>query len=213
MTRVAVALGGEAFKRAAFSLAAHPGIAEVAVLAPATSKHFRVVEDPHGYDVVVGRWESPHDHGLPTVVPDEDLGTAGVYGGSILGLVLALAVGLDGVDTMAAALPGDSAGDTKIVFPSPIDGRSATVERFGGHPVHVARGEGPLGAAMVTSPSRDRVIVDNHAFLEGIALAAAASLLATEGRDTPTPVWTMAERYLRAAVDMGLVIGERLSTH
>lgn len=207
-----MALEGEAFKRAAFSLATHPGITEVAVLAPATSKHFRVVDGPHGYDVVVGRWKSPQGHGLPTVVPDEDLDTYGIYGGSLFGLVLALAVGLNGVDTMAAALPGDTAGDTTIVFPSPIDGRSATLERFGGHPIQVARGESPLGAAMVTSPSRHRVIVDNHAFLEGIALAAAAALLATGVSDTPTPVWTMAEPYLRAAVDMGLVIGERLTT-
>jgi hypothetical protein len=54
------------------------------------------------------------------------------------------------------------------------------------------------------------VIVDDHQFLEGVALAAAA-VAALEGEPLagPTPVWTRAEAYLRAAVDMGLVIAER----
>jgi hypothetical protein len=207
VTRVAIALEGEATKRAAFSLAAHPGISAVSVLAPAHSQYFPVVDSPAKHDVVVGR--SSKHHELPTVVSDEDLKGPGVFGGSVLGLVLALAVGVDEVDVVAAALPGDPDGDTTIVFPSPIDGRRSVIERLGGHPIHVGRGDGPLAAAMVTSASRHRVIVDHHAFMEGIALAAATTLLIDSTPDTPIPVWTMAAQYLRAAIDMGLVIGER----
>ncbi len=207
MSRIVVVVDGEASKRAAFSLTAHPGISHVSVLAPATSKHFPVVESVDGHDIVVGR--SPVRHDLPTVIADEDLRSPGIFGGSVLGLVLALAVGVDEVDSMAAALPGDPAGDVTVVFPSPIDGRPSRTERLGGHPIQVGRGEGALAAAMVTSPSLHRVIVDDHTFMEGIALAAAAALLLDGIPNAPTPAWTLAASYLQTAVDMGLVIGER----
>lgn len=212
MSRVVIAVDGEVTLRAAQSLAVHPGVDEVAVLSPAENTHFATVETPDGFDLVVGTNRAAAvaaEADLPVAVTGELDDQAGVFLGSLSGLALALAVGVDDVETVAVARPGEAGGDVSLVFPSPIDSRRAKVSRVDGHELHVAGGDGPLGAAMVLGGNRHRVIVDDHAFMAGIALAGAAVVALAHPVDRAIPVWTRATDYLRAVAEMGLVIGER----
>lgn len=201
--------------RAAQSLAVHPGIEAVALLGPTKSPHFPTVETPAGWDLIVGLEGAAAAgvrHDLPVAVVAELDDQPGISLGSPVGLALALAVGVDGIRTVAVAIPGAGAGETQVVFPSPIDSRQAEVEIIDGHDVLVARGEGTLAAALALGEQRHRVIVDDSSFLGGVALAAAAVAALAAPLDGPTPVWTRADTYLRACAEMGLVIGERSPT-
>lgn len=210
--RVVVAVDGETTTRAAHSLSTHPGVDEVVLLGPATSAHFDTVRSVSGFDAVVGTEKAAvpaSKAGLPAVVTGE-MGTGiGISGASVEGLALALAVGVEAVHSLAIAIPGDPDGDESVTFPSPIDERPARRRRYDGHQLHVAYGSDELAAAMVLGETRHRVVVDHPLFMAGIALAAGVGVLLEAPVAEPTPVWTRAEPYLRAAVDMGLVIGER----
>ncbi len=198
--------------RAAQSLAVHSGIDGVAVLAPAKSNHFPTTDTVEGWDLVMGSERAVgagRKHGVPVAVTGAVDAHAGVSLGSPVGLALALAVGVEGIETLAVAVPGEPGGDLPVVFPSPIDSRASVAERFDGHEVRVARGDGPLAAVMVLGAERHRVVLDDHSFLAGIALAAAAVVALEVEPATATPAWSHSEIYLRAAVEMGLVIGER----
>lgn len=209
--RVAVALEGDVTTRAAHSLSAHPDI-EVVVLAPAKSTQFEVVDSPVGSAAVFGRdvaVRAATVARLPVVTSGEPPPSGGVGWASIEGLTLALAAEVDDVRTLAAAIPGESAGDHTIVFPSPIHGRTAEKRNVGGRDLHVAGGEGPLAAALAFGPRRHRVIMDHHAFMEAIALAAGIGILLQGEGGESVAVWERPGPYLRAAAEMGLVIGER----
>ncbi|MGA7270440.1 MAG: hypothetical protein WB239_05140 [Acidimicrobiia bacterium] len=215
MNRVLVAVEGEVTMRAAHSLAAQPGIDQISLLAPARSASFPTVERATGYDLVVGRGVAAEvgvKEGIPAVVEGTLGEQPGVYHASLRGLAMALAVGVEGVDIVAVALPGEPQGRRQLVFPSPIDARNAVEERMDGHELSVANGTGPLAAAMVLGGDRHRVIIDDHHFMAGIALAAAAAVALADPPQEPEPVWTRAVDYLRVAADMGLVIGERAAT-
>lgn len=210
--RVLVVVDGEVTTRAAHSLVPHPGVSEVCLLAPATSSHFDTVGSTDGFDVVIGTGNAvavAAGAQLPAVVTGDASDAAGVTWASPSGLAQALAADLDEVVEVATAVPGEPDGDTFVVFPSPIDSRQARSEGVDGHTILVARGHGSLGAAMAIGRSRHRVITDDHRFLAGIALAAGAGILLEETPTAPTPVWERPVSYLRTAVDMGLVIGER----
>ncbi|HLU32050.1 MAG TPA: hypothetical protein VK088_09825 [Acidimicrobiia bacterium] len=211
--RVLVAVDGESTTRAAQSLADHPGIGSVAVLAPASSRHFQTVTSAEGFDVVVGKAvaaETAQRAGLPAVVEDElGAGSVGVFGASIVGLALALAADLEGDPLTAVALEGEADGDRTVMFPSPIDSRSVTEEWISGRRVLVGRGEGPLQAAIALGTDRHRVVMDHARFLEGIALAAGVGILLERPEEGAIGVWEAASAYLRTSVEMGLVIGER----
>lgn len=212
VSRIVVAVDGEVTMRAAQSLAVYPGVETVAVLGPAKSPHFPTIDTPAGWDLVIGSERAAKvaaKHELPAAVVGDLHAQPGMSLGSPIGLALALAVGIDALETVAVALPGAPEGESMVVFPSPIDNREATIDIVDGHEVHLARGEGPLAAAMALGARRHRVIVDDFAFLEGIALAAAAVVALEDPADGPTPVWVRAVSYLRVATDMGLVIGER----
>lgn len=211
--RVLVAVDGESTTRAAQSLADHPGIDTVALLAPASSRQFETVTSAEGFDVVVGKAvaaETAQRAGIPAVVEDElPVDSPGVYGASIVGLALALAADLEGEPLTAVALEGEPAGDRTVMFPSPVDSRPVTEERISGRRVLVGRGEGPLQAAIALGTDRHRVVMDHARFMEGIALAAGVGILLEEATETSLPVWERNSVYLRTAVEMGLVIGER----
>ena len=214
MTAVLIVVDGEVTVRAAHSLSAHPGVSSIALLAPARSSHFPTVEDPDGFDVVVGTDGARRvgiDTGGTVATTEPGLSTPGLSGATVAGLALALAVGVDDLEEVAVALPGQPAGDRRVVFPSPIDGRMAVSDSMDGHTLLVAEGPGPLGAALVSGGARQRVIVDDHAFLSAVALAAAAGVIVEDGMTESAPVWTRAQDYLRVAVEMGLVVGERLA--
>lgn len=211
--RVLVAVDGESTTRAAQSLADHPGIEAVALLAPASSRNFETVSSADGFDVVVGKAvaaETAQQAGLPAIVEGQlPEGCRGVYGASIAGLALALSEDLSDSPIAAVALEGEPDGDRTVMFPSPIDSRPATEETFAGRRLLVALGEGPLQAAIALGPNRHRVVMDQARFMEGIALAAGVGILLDQAVETAIPVWEAASSYLKAAVDMGLVIGER----
>lgn len=209
--RVAIAVEGEVTTRAAQSLSAHPGI-EVVLLAPSTSSQFQVVDTPDGCTAVFGEAEAGRvgvAHGIPAVVTGASDAAAGVSWASIRGLALALAADLDDVEAVAVGVPGDPGGTETVVFPSPIDGRAAERETVNGRTVLVGRGDGPLAAALALGRSRHRVIVDDHRFMEAVALAAGIAVLDPVGS---VPVWERPGPYLHTAAAMGLVIGERVPT-
>lgn len=211
MIGVVIAVKGEVTTRAAHSLSAHPAVDRVALLAPAKSSHFDTVEEVAGFDVVAGTESAvgvAHAGGIPVITTGTLEDGSGVSSASIEGLALALAVGVDRVETVAVAVPGEPDGEVPVVFPSPIDTRPSRRQRLDGHDLLVAAGPGYLAAAMVLGEQRHRVVVDHSLFLAGIALAAGVGIM-LEGLDGPTPTWTRADTYLRTAVDMGLVIGER----
>ena len=212
MSRLVVAVEGEVTMRAAQSLVVHPGVDQVALLAPAKSVHFPTVTSPVGWDLVIGSERAAgagRKHGIPVAVTGTLDDQPGIFLGSPVGLALALAVGVDMVETIALAQPGEASGDSTVVFPSPIDARTAIVEHHDGHDIQVARGQGNLAAVMVMGSDRHRVVLDDNSFLTGIALAAAAVVGLDSEPGTALPVWTRSADYLQTAVSMGLVIGER----
>lgn len=212
--RLVVVVDGETTTRAAHSLSTHPGVEQVAVLGPAKSTHFDTVTSLAGFDAVVGTDKAAapsREAGLPVIVSGDLPGQAGVSGASIPGLALALAVGVEGVHSVAVAVPGEEMGDETVTFPSPIDARPAHRELFDGHEVQVADSN-ELAAAMVLGESRHRVVVDHPPFLAGIALAAGIGVFLEGPVTEPIPTWTRSRAYLRTAVEMGLVVGERSPT-
>lgn len=209
--RLLVAIEGEVTMRAAQSLHVHPGVETVALLGPSKAPGFDTVDSAAGFDAVFGAKTAAgtaRTFGMPAVVIGGLEGQPGIAGASVVGLALALAAA-EGPDALVAvAVPGEVTGDRRVVFPSPLDGRAATAERHGGREVLVARDQAPLGAAMVMGETRHRVILDDHRFLEGVALAAAVALL-PEIQGEPLPVWARPGPYLRTAAEMGLVVAER----
>ena len=94
--RVGLLVTGDASVRAAHSLQAHPGVDEVVVLGPATSKSFEVVASADGCDVLVGSGarapEMARRHRVPLIWDGgEAQPGALVWGASPAGVALALA--------------------------------------------------------------------------------------------------------------------------
>lgn len=208
--RLVVAVEGEPTTRAAQSLAVHPGVDEVALLAPTTSKQFETVESAAGFDAVVGAGKAASTAaraGIAAIVTGALQGQTGVAWASVEGVAFALLEG--DAATTAIAIEGEPGGETPIVFPSPIDSRMAEEAIVDGRSLLVARGPGPLAAAMVLEPNRHRVVLDDEAFLRGVALAAGVGILLDGPVDGPVPVWERAAAYLKTASEMGLVVGER----
>lgn len=209
--RVAVAVEGDVTTRAAQSLSAHPDV-EVVLLSPATSSQFQVVDTPAGCAAVFGTVHAARvasEVGLPAVVTNNGDPGPGLHWASLEGLALALSAEMEEAQTVAVAVPGDAGGEDTIVFPSPIDGRSAYQKAVGPRSVYVAGTEGPLAAALAIGRDRHRVILDDHHFMQAIALAAAVGILMEDPITVPMPVWERSGLYLRTAAEMGLVIGER----
>lgn len=211
--RVVVAVEGEVTTRAAQSLATQPGI-EVSLLGPSNSPQFDVVASAEGFDVVVGRdraVEAATAVGIPAVTTGALHGHPGVAWCSLAGVALALAVGVDSPQVVAVAVPGEGGGDQHVTFPSPINRQPARHEPVGDRSVLVAPGSEPLGAALVTGGDMDRVIMDNHSFLEAVALAAGVGIWTENPNLGSVRVWDRSDDYLRTATAMGVVIAERPS--
>lgn len=206
--RVALGIEDETTKRAAHSLASHPGIDEAVLLAPVTSNTFNTVDDATGCAVVVGHTAPTGAGTIPVAVSGTELDVPGYHTASIYGLALALAVGVSDVETIAVAAPDFAGNGIQVMFPSPIDLVDATSKEVDGHTL--LQGHTPeLAAALVRAGGLDRVIMDQPDFLNGIALAAAGALVIDHPPSQPEPVWTRARQYLKIAIAMGLVLGER----
>ena len=210
--RVGLLVTGDTSVRAAHSLAAHPGIEEVVVLGPATSKSFRVVEDGTGLDVLVGSGDKApvlagrHDIPLVWDGHQQAPGVA-VWGASPVGLTLAMASRESEPRLVAVAHPEvESNGNSQSIrFPDPIGRLDTTEVSLGGKPIATAKSPNDFAAALVRTAARNVTIIDQGAFLAGIALAAATTLYkAGEAR----PVWDDALPYLETVAAMGLVMAE-----
>ncbi len=208
--RIGVLATGDTSVRAAHSIAAHPGVDDVVVIGPARSNNFRVVPSAKGCDFLVGSGpDAPglaRRHGTPLIWDGEthDPGVQ-VWGGSPQGLTLALAADDRDPRLVALAHPDLEQGDERQVrFPEPVGVISTVDKMIGGHLVAVGRCENGFAACYVRSASRTLTILDDARFMKGVALAAGIAI-ATDG---PIPVWEGAFRYLQAATDMGLVMGQ-----
>ncbi len=67
-----------------------------------------------------------------------------------------------------------------------------------------AQSPNEFAACLAIGADRRVTIIDAAAFMSGIALAAAVDI----ADSTPKPAWDDALTYLRAAMDMGLVMAE-----
>jgi hypothetical protein len=77
-------------------------------------------------------------------------------------------------------------------------------DQLGGRPVVVAHAPGEFAACLAEGAQRRVTVVDQAAFLSGIALAAGVACLDGAG----AAVWETALPYLEAATEMGLVMAE-----
>lgn len=208
--KIGVLVTGDIAVRAAHSLSAHPGIDEVVVIGPATSKSYQVVDTAEGCDLLVGNGPTAparaRDLGVPLLWDGESPEPGvGVYGASPPGLALAVAARETDPRLVAVAHPGLSGGnDHRATFPHPIGSVPVGDSLYSGRRVAEARSVNEYGAVLTVGASRRVTIVDDGDFLSGIALAAGVAVVEEE----PIAVWDSALAYLETATEMGLVMAE-----
>lgn len=208
--KIGVLATGDVAVRAAHSLAAHPTVDEVVVVGSARSKNFPVVPTADGCDYLVGVGpQAParaRAQGVPLIWDGETRkeGVA-VWGGSPQGLTLALAARESDPRLVAVAHPALVGGsDTRARFPQPVGTLDVADGTYAGKRLFMAQSPNSFASCLAVSAGRSVTIIDEGAFLSGIALAAGVDLV-DEG---PTPVWEEALPYLRATTEMGLVMAE-----
>ncbi|MGQ0848062.1 MAG: hypothetical protein ACT4OP_02915 [Actinomycetota bacterium] len=203
--------------RVAHILAAERSVDSVTYMGTARSATLQRVEDPMGFDVVVGRGrrclEIAAKIGGAAVTSEQvDLSPAPtVCGASLLGAGLAMAARLEShgteVERVAIAHPeGPNLGGITIDFPKPVGRASATV--LVEDPVELVTAASPNGwsAIVVTASDRQQAVVDDHQFLSAVCLAAGIALVPPAG---VVRVWDSPKAYLTRAEEMGLVAAER----
>lgn len=208
--KIGVLVTGDIAVRAAHSLSAHPGIDEVVVIGPARSRSFRVVPDATDCDLLIGTGSlapgRARDLGVP-LIWDGDEAEEGVkvWGGSPVGIALALAAREPDPRIVAVAHPDLGEGnDHQVRFPDPIGSLQVSDATFGGKRVALAKAGDQLAACLAVGAERRVTIIDDGAFMSGIALAAAVDIAG----DQSLPVWEEALVYLQSASAMGLVMAE-----
>ncbi len=208
--KVGVLVTGDTSVRAAHSLAAHTSVDEVVVIGPARSKNFEVVPDAKGCDFLIGSGASAVEkaaaHGVPLIwdgeMPEDGVG---VWGANPQGLTLALAARETDPRLVAVAHPSLEGGSDQIApFPKPIGRLPVDDSTYANKRLAVAHTNGDFAACLVQGAKRSVAIVDDGAFLSGIALAAAIDI----ANETPKAAWDDALPYLKAAAAMGLVMAE-----
>ncbi len=208
--KVGVLVTGDIAVRAAHSLSAHPGIDEVVVVGPARSRNFEVVLDAGDCDILVGTGPGAPARAVEIgvgLVWDGHEHSEGVttWGSSPLGLTLSLAAREPDPRLVALAHPELEEGTgTGVRFPDPIGSLPATDFAVDGRHVAAAKSPNAFSAALVEGATRRVTMVDDGAFLSGIALAAAVTVADGE----PNPVWERALDYLKTATAMGLVMAD-----
>lgn len=208
--KIGVPASGDRAARAAHSLAAHPSVDELVIVGPANSRFYEVITDPDDCDLlVVTGPDAPSrfaEAGVP-MVWDGDNPAPGVkvWGASPVGLAVALARRESDPAVAAVAHPGfDAGGEERLRFPDPVGRIAVKRTGAGDQALFAGRTETSYAAAVVEGPGRRVTIVDEAAFLTGVALAAGALVAGTE----PGPVWDRALDYLNAVTEMGLVMAE-----
>ncbi|MGH3651299.1 MAG: hypothetical protein ACRDU9_11380 [Acidimicrobiia bacterium] len=209
--RVGLLVTGDTAVRSAHSLQAHPGVDDVVVIGPATSKSFEVVESADGCDCLVGTGGSAPDlarkHGVPLIWDGEgpEEGVA-VWGASPAGLAIAIGSREPDPRLVAVAHPAIENGATSRTsrFPDPIGRVGVRDVRLGDLPVALAHSPNDFAACLAIGARRRVTVVDHGGFLAGVALAAGVAV----ANGTGDPVWSDALRYLEAVTEMGLVMAE-----
>ncbi len=208
--RVGVLASGDTAVRAAHSLAAHPTVDEVVVIGPARSRSFRVVPDAGDCDILVGSGAGAPARARKLEVPllwDGETAEEGVmaWGAAPVGLALALAAREADPRIVAAAHPDFEEGsDHQVRFPDPVGSVKVADATFAGRRVALAHSPDRFAACLAVGAERMVTIVDDGAFMSGIALAASIDTL----NGGPAAVWDRALPYLRAASAMGLVMAD-----
>ena len=202
--------GGDHSVRAAHSLAADPLTELVVVVGPAKSRSFKIVDDPSGLDVLVGSGpDAPKQalgFGLPLIWDGiERVEGARVWGASVSGMAAAMATRERRVEVVAAAHPDHPpGGGSSLRFARPVGATQVDSVTHGPHQVLVGKSYNDYAACLVLARKRRLTIVDQAAFISGIALAAGLAVFA----DSPRAVWDDALPYLETATGMGLVMAE-----
>lgn len=208
--KVGVSATGDSAARAAHSLAAHPRVESLVVLGPASSRFYEVVADPTGCDVLVV--SGPDDparfaaSGVPMIWDGlEPRPGVSVWGACPAGLAMALAIREGEPAVASVAAPDlDESRSPRVRFPEPIGLVGVAEVDLDGRPLMQGRTSSAHTGVMAAGGPRKVAIVDEAAFMSGVALAAGALVAG----DSPGPVWADALGYLEAAAEMGLVMAE-----
>lgn len=201
---------GDTAVRAAHSLAAHPTVDEVVVVGPARSKSFRVVPSAAECDLLVGTGpDAPaqaRSHGVPLVWDGESIEDGVMMaGGSPAGLGLAMASREPDARLVAVAHPDFAEGSDHVVrFPDPVGSSTVADAIYAGRRVAMAKSPNRFAACLAVGAGRSVTIVDDGAFMSGIALA--AGVVIADGE--PKLVFEESLTYLEAAAAMGLLMAE-----
>jgi catechol 2,3-dioxygenase-like lactoylglutathione lyase family enzyme len=208
--KVGVLASGDTAVRAAHSLSAHDTVEEVVVVGPARSRSFRVVPDASECDLLIGSGDAAPARAQKLgvrLVWDGDNPAEGVvvWGASPVGLALALGAREPDPRIIAVAHPDLEEGfDHQVRFPDPVGSAKAADTTFGGRHVALAQSPARFAACLAVGSERQVTIVDDGAFMSGIALAAAVDIVTED----VAPVWDSALVYLQTAAVMGLVMAE-----
>ena len=210
--RVGLLVTGDTSVRAAHSLQAHPGVDEVVVIGPATSRSFEVVATAAGCDFLVGSGPTApglaRQHGVSLIWDGDAADGVGLaaWGASPAGLTVALASREPDPRLVAVAHPDiDGTGASRQTrFPDPVGRVAVRDDRYGGRPLAVGHSPNEFAACLAVGAERRVAVVDHGAFMSGVALAAGISVASDSG----SSVWESALPYLEAAAEMGLVMAE-----
>ncbi len=208
--KVGVLVTGDTAVRAAHSLSAHETVDEVVVVGPARSRSFRIIEDAAECDVLIGSGSEAPTRARKWAVPlvwDGDSAAEGVavWGASPVGLALAMAAREPDPRIVAVAHPElDEGFDHQVRFPDPVGRTKVADATFGGRHVALAKSPDSFAACLAVGAERRVTIVDDGAYMSGIALAAGIDILGAG----PVPVWDDALTYLKTAAVMGLVMAD-----
>lgn len=208
--RVGVLVTGDTAVRAAHSLSAQDSIDEVVVVGPARSRNFRVVDNAEGCDLLIGNGpEAPRrarKHGVRLIWDGEAAGDGiAVWGASPTGLALALGAREPDPRIVAVAHPDlDEGSDHRVRFPDPIGQVGVADSTFGGRHVALAKAPDRFAACLAVGAERRVTIIDDGAFMSGVALAAGVAIADGD----PVAVWERALTYLQTAAAMGLVMAD-----
>ena len=201
--RVAHVLAGEGF--------------EVSLHGSAKTGRYPQVDDPAGFDVVVGYTDTALEvaarAGCAAVTAaDIDVSPVPtVAAASLLGMALAIAARLEagGSDVLRVAIAhpgGPSLGGVGMAFPPPVGKARGTILSEAPLTVVAASSQEPWASIVVESNTGDQAVVDEHRFLMAICLAAGVALLPPAGI---VKVWDVPDVYLSKAETMGLVAAKR----
>ena len=98
----------------------------------------------------------------------------------------------------------DEGTDHLVRFPEPVGRATVADTTYSKRRVSIAKSPNRFAACLAVGAGRSVTIVDDGAFLSGVALAAAVDLAG----DNPMLAFEDALTYLQAATDMGLVMAD-----